>query len=115
MSKAITVTEKNIHEFYPYQGQNKKLQVGDVLEVIKEKCPYVWESKTPGRGNHFAIVTDWQPSPNSLEMIRRENDPDADKYGWKFGANVMKETLTEKKQSYAFNRWSINQKLIPKK
>jgi hypothetical protein len=104
----ITVTEKNIKELHQYQGTEKRLAVGEELHVIKTKIPY------PCINGTFAIVTDWQPSDNSKRMLERESHQDADKYGWKFGAKVLRETLAEKKESYAFNRWSIDMKHIKK-
>lgn len=107
--ETITVTEKNIDEFDPYQGQNKKLTVGDVLYIVKKGVP------SPTRNFNFAIVTDWEPSENSLKIAERANDPEAEKYGWKSGSELTKKMLKEKKESYLFNRWSINEKFLSKK
>lgn len=47
-------------------------------------------------------------------MTRRKGDAEADKYGWKAGGASTEKVLKEKNQAYAFNRWAIKQKLIPK-
>jgi hypothetical protein len=95
--KQIKVTEKNKKHFSAYQGTIGTPKIGDTLTVTGKDKP------TKG----LNIVTDWQPSDNSKRMLERENEPDADKYGWKFGAQVLRQTLAEKKQDFAFNRWNI--------
>lgn len=102
VNKTIKVTENNVNDFLPYQGTTKKLKVGDVVYVVKTVIPETMRQKT------FSIVTDWEPNYNTLKMIERANDPEADKYGWKRTAELNKEAIAEKKEAIYFNRWSIN-------
>lgn len=93
--KTIIVTEKILNKFAPYQGQDKKLAIGDTLFILTEKVPKVYRRNG---SLYFGIVTDWKLSSNSLihspHLADKANDPS---YSW------------------AFNRWSIDQNLIPKK
>lgn len=107
MKKTITVTEENISEFYPYKGNGKvSPSIGEILFVHGDKLPKV---RTEG---DFVQVTNWKPSANSLEMIKRMHDPEAEKYGWKQGAEITFQTLMEKKEIASFERWSIDYKFV---
>lgn len=107
MKKFITVTPEILENLNPYQSQNKAMPaIGDVLEVHGDKIPMV------NRNGYFVQVTNWRPSHNSLEMIRRMHEPDAEKYGWKKSAEITFQILMEKKQVSHFERWSIDIKFI---
>lgn len=54
--KTLTVTPELLNELSPYQGQTKKLSIGDILFVVEEKIPCV--RHFPGQSLYFTILTD---------------------------------------------------------
>jgi hypothetical protein len=108
--ETIIVTSENIDYFHAYSGTNKLLNIGDVLEVVRGKIPY------PQINGTFAIVTDWQPSKNTINVINRKRDLEAKKYGWDRSAEIMEGIVSKKnkKDWVFFNHWSIMQSKIKK-
>lgn len=55
MKDSITITSVNIHFFSPYQGNENKLKIGDVVLLAKSKIPCVRQIK--GQKSTFSIYT----------------------------------------------------------
>ncbi len=99
----IAVTEKNINEFSPYKETVKKLSINDTLYVISENHLSPTDSNVS-----FATVTDWKPNKMAQDVIEH-----GEAYGWETLTREYKRQVAEKTDPTIFNRWSINQKLIP--
>ena len=86
--KTLTVTPELLNELSPYQGQTKKLTVGETLFVIAEKVPCVFY-KT-GRAKTFTILSDLQHYSGNGSPVNAD-------MGY-----------------YNANRWSLNDKFTKK-
>jgi hypothetical protein len=106
MKTEIVVTAEILEALSPYNGDKSLPEIGETLYIHGGKITKVRVN------GYFVQLTNWKPSKNSLHIIGRKDDAEADKYGWKEGAQTVEDILKEKRQTAYFQRWSIDYELV---